>query len=557
MRRLSFALVLVIAACNGIFETDFVFKDVEPSGTGGEGGAGGQAACVDQDGDMSCAEDDCDDGDPYTFPGNTEICGNLQDNNCDDEVDDPSLCMGLGTFVSDFTGSPNGSGTQADPVDTIAAGIQKATTIGGGVDVYVAEGNYNEAITLVEGMSLFGGLDCAGDGCTWERNPDISVSALNAPEFVGLVATSEITRDTVVSGFRIAGVSTTADGETGAAITIQGGAPIIRDNTIVGALLSNCAGSCSATGVLVTASNNGDGPLIDSNEVQIGVSTNIAYGIGVINGGIADVRNNRIFSGSAREAYGIYVDGNAASGETFVRNNTVTSPGCVDDGGAIVMSGRATVDGNLVNLGGDPIGACTNTRWAAGIVARGGGITITNNIARGGDGDQTAALWLLSAGNATPSYIVNGNTFLSGPGSTSAALVLELTTGSGPAGRIRNNIFIGDGPATGIYEDGTDAPLSAALIEHNAFSNITIAYRDYEPGNVSNLPAVEDMEGAIADTLNNRGGCSVDDDYHLTPGSECIDAGTSSEAPPIDVDGDVRPMGMGIDIGADEVRSDP
>jgi hypothetical protein len=41
-------------------------------------------------------------------------------------------------------------------------------------------------------------------------------------------------------------------------------------------------------------------------------------------------------------------------------------------------------------------------------------------------------------------------------------------------------------------------------------------------------------------------------DYHLLPGSPCIDAGTSENAPATDFEGDARPQGAGYDIGADE-----
>lgn len=41
-------------------------------------------------------------------------------------------------------------------------------------------------------------------------------------------------------------------------------------------------------------------------------------------------------------------------------------------------------------------------------------------------------------------------------------------------------------------------------------------------------------------------------DYHLKDGSPAIDAGTATNAPPRDLDGDLRPSGAGVDIGADE-----
>ncbi|MBC8422466.1 MAG: right-handed parallel beta-helix repeat-containing protein, partial [Chloroflexi bacterium] len=46
-------------------------------------------------------------------------------------------------------------------------------------------------------------------------------------------------------------------------------------------------------------------------------------------------------------------------------------------------------------------------------------------------------------------------------------------------------------------------------------------------------------------------------DYHLQAGSLCIDAGTADGAPDHDFEGDPRPWGFGVDMGADEALSAP
>jgi hypothetical protein len=45
----------------------------------------------------------------------------------------------------------------------------------------------------------------------------------------------------------------------------------------------------------------------------------------------------------------------------------------------------------------------------------------------------------------------------------------------------------------------------------------------------------------------------VEGDYHLQPGSPCIDAGTSEGAPTTDIEGNGRPCGAGVDMGACEM----
>ena len=65
--------------------------------------------------------------------------------------------------------------------------------------------------------------------------------------------------------------------------------------------------------------------------------------------------------------------------------------------------------------------------------------------------------------------------------------------------------------------------------------------------------SVKDRAKAIA-ILRNLGPVASGIDYHLRPGSPCIDAGdaTVPNLPAVDVDGDPRHLAAGVDMGADE-----
>ncbi|WP_437549444.1 PGRS family protein [Sorangium sp. So ce367] len=68
-----------------------------------------------------------------------------------------------GVFVAS-TGNDGNVGTRAEPVATLAEGLQRAAKNGTGV--YACAETFEEAIVLPAGAKLFGGLDCA-KGWTW------------------------------------------------------------------------------------------------------------------------------------------------------------------------------------------------------------------------------------------------------------------------------------------------------------------------------------------------------------------------------------------------------
>ncbi len=113
-----------------------------------------------------------------------------------------------------------------------------------------------------------------------------------------------------------------------------------------------------------------------------------------------------------------------------------------------------------------------------------------------------------------------------------------------------NNIFSGRGPNCPIYIGETSSiiaennlfyfPNSAFILEHgNAV---------YDSTNIQNLGT----GNIYGNPLFIRTAWGDEGDYHLKDGSPAIDAGTSNNAPSIDLEGNPRPQGNGFDIGAYE-----
>ena len=118
---------------------------------------------ADRDGDGTPDSSDCAPDNPAIHPGATDKPDlPFTDSNCDGIDGD----IGKAVFVSASTGSPGGAGTQASPLDTIAAGVAQAAS--GSRDVYVATGTYNAGggVALANGVSIYGGYSSAG----WSRS---------------------------------------------------------------------------------------------------------------------------------------------------------------------------------------------------------------------------------------------------------------------------------------------------------------------------------------------------------------------------------------------------
>ncbi len=135
---------------------------------------------------------------------------------------------GKGVFVSK-TGLDNAAGSRSAPVLTLQTAINKAAL--GQADVYVSAGTFAEAITLANGVSVFGGFD-ASQG--WRRAAS-NQTIIAAPSAVAVTAT---------------GVTVPLELQM---VSIRSAAATVPGASSVGVSVSNSSGRIALRGSSVTA----------------------------------------------------------------------------------------------------------------------------------------------------------------------------------------------------------------------------------------------------------------------------------------------------------------
>ena len=169
-------------------------------GESGEGGMGGGDIC-----DMGCPVGFWDiDDNPLTGDCGCEYaCDKISDDDpIDPNYDDDNCDGGDGVveqcvYVSTTIGMPNGAGTRADPVDTIATGIQVADTMNVPAVCVSGEG-YNEQVTVLSGISVYGGFDHQDPDFAFRRSPNVTTTV----SATGVVFDApQIDAETHIAGF--------------------------------------------------------------------------------------------------------------------------------------------------------------------------------------------------------------------------------------------------------------------------------------------------------------------------------------------------------------------
>jgi putative metal-binding protein len=543
----------------------------------GGGGSGGTPCFdVDMDGITDC-EGDCDDGDPTSFPGATETCGDNVDNDCDGTPDQMSVCQGLGTYVSQLVGNDANPGTQASPVQTIHQGMLNAVTLGKIQPVFVAEGQYQEKVTMVEAVSLLGGYQCDGNMCTWARDPSMYIATIVNIDRLGVFADIGVTSVTLFDGFTVNGLATNGDGSGAApgtaAITLAGGTPLVSNNVFQAGAETNCFNNCGSTAVRVWGPTNdpANGSRIENNVVEGGSSNQGCSAIALERNPspIAKIIGNVVHGGDC--PYTRAINAFEAGFGTVVQGNDIFAGNCVGSGFrttfGMVISGYITVDGNRINADPAQTGSCTSPSfWCGGIESVGATAVITNNVIFGAPTTgKRAAIFMGDGEVPLGAIIVNGNTLDGGyptpqvNATVSTAMACRTNQGvAAQVGKIRNNILLG-GMGTNrfsFYEDDQSSGRTCQPVayENNDLFNVDNAHRRWlATGMQQLLPLPADVNMMPYAAANFGSDPLLDATSHLMGGSPCIDAGVATEAPLLDIDGDTRPMGAAVDVGADEI----
>jgi hypothetical protein len=384
------------------------------------------------DGDLdgfSICDGDCDDGEPRANPGRPEVCDGV-DNDCNGGADDldldgdgHSLCSAGGDCDDDDAaahpvivstgGSSTGTGTEADPYDTLATALGNLDQVCREV-VFEPGGYYDVAVDWPGGVVTLTG-----------RSGDPADTTLHAAYgFRHLTVSGGA--DVTIRALTLTGGDSGGDG---GAIRIQGSA-IELDNAVISAntaaadggaiaalasstvrlrndtrLEGNVAGDEGGAVAIVASSLIDDDTVYEGNEGGIGGAVFVSGGdadldgaelrgnhatveggaIVLLNAGTYVLERNRVLGNSTDGDGGAILLRNVTGAGNVIRNNRVQDNTASAGGGAVAVLGTT----GAVSIANNTLTGNTSTAAGAGVAVSlvdGAGLELLANVLHSNDG---------------------------------------------------------------------------------------------------------------------------------------------------------------------------
>ncbi len=591
------------------------------TGTGATGGEGGEAppACVDEDGDgfgVHCAAgpdcddgddarwqlltayvdgdgdgymgtavdvcsgdtlppgsisvaDDCDDADDLVHPESLDLPDDGIDQDCDG--DDFEAADDNGFFVDGAGGDDTNAGTKSAPLKTIGAALALAGAEVSKRRVYVATGDYPEALSIGD-RALFGGYEAS----TWTR--DLTLPTRLVPLTAGITGFTLESNEghSVVQGFTVrspsnqpgggafyfAGVAEVFDcvlhAEGLLSYSSVVASPLDQTLRLVRSRVETGAATNAGSGIAV----NGSAAIIDS-EIDVCPSGGSCAAVNVYQASLVMTRSSaKACSGScpAMSAdYGIITLERAElSGPVSVDNSSLTIRASTLDAldalhGELMVSDSEL--GTVLSAGSQNDTRIFRSRLES-INATGGALALIGNVIVS---DGASAVELSGQG-----YIANNTIRVEGEVIFNAIEVMGgIPDTFTSAAIVNNDIEVGAtvGSAIIFQFQGSNPPPIELRGNNLRFTGNTQS--DGFLQGVADLAVLNDCQ--FAGCVGAGDNISVDPlfvssaDFHLSAGSPNIDAGVNplpyapDDVVPFvfyDSDGELRPAGPGWDIGA-------
>lgn len=327
-----------------------------------------------------------------------------------------STSGGEAIYVNNSSNKTLQNGSAAYPYKSISNAVALADALrdndkSKSMRILIAQGTYNEEVSLIAGISLFGGYDSAATGTNgdaWARNVSTFATIVKGPNDItlscGCDITGSYTATTIVDGLTIQGgdrgnsrgVVLVASSPTIRNNIITGGAgsasriavdgnigePVIRGNTIYGT--QSTAGGYQVFAIRLENTNGvieGNRLLTASAAGQISGCAWVPYIISLIDSAPA-IRNNLMLGSSADCGVGVHMQNSAPR----ISNNTIYFPNTM---GAVGTSqnpaGSPILENNIIGSSGTitcnsgSYGAVTNNNCFGGTISGGTGNTNISN----------------------------------------------------------------------------------------------------------------------------------------------------------------------------------